>query len=572
MRAEESSKPSVRRSTSSLRQNPPGVELLDQFIRVMQEVEEAVIDDRTKSLFTGFKYVTLTKEQKCRRWSKDRVPTTPQWQICPNCNHRSTNLPIENDAVDLHNKQLNETFQKDLKLWQEYEKAKAKGDHRARKPAHLNRCPRDTRNGSFKQHIIMCMCSTSFCTSVRDDTTNHCPIKCMRDKTTPKEQQTQENNNNCIVVDDEQQKERYPFEGSPYPKCTCPICACKCNFACTLQQFGTVLSKTRNLGGGENFNTTNGQPTNPTSSSSSTNIKNILSEALKTGFTEMRANLRRQQAREIIELCNSSSSSASSSPNNDKSIKISQAIEQQCKSLICETAASNIVMESPKIDMSEKLQMQQEMGASTTVQLPGCVFDTRNIMSGATHGKHNRLGTTKERKVLPGMITNLDIDFSVLSDEYLKQAEAAKSAAAKMSSGMHESKNFVDLMSIESNSPRENDNTTAVKTEASSSVVDGTDDVILKMHHQIVRLARSSMTRLMDDVIENGNSEEKRMERRRIMKRIKLIEKSEQMGTHLNNIKCVTDNGDRLVGTAPMSSQDVLKRVNIILSDAEEDE
>ena len=50
-------------------------------------------------------------------------------------------------------------------------------------------------------------------------------------------------------------------------------------------------------------------------------------------------------------------------------------------------------------------------------------------------------------------------------------------------------------------------------------------------------------------------------------KRLKLLTDSEQKREHLDNIRCVTDNGVKLMGDIPMSSQDVLERVSVLLSD-----
>ena len=71
----------------------------------------------------------------------------------------------------------------------------------------------------------------------------------------------------------------------------------------------------------------------------------------------------------------------------------------------------------------------------------------------------------------------------------------------------------------------------------------------------------------MEEKIRNGDTPDKKKERKEVSKTLRTLEDSEKGGQHIKNIKSVTNDGDLLLGKEPMSSQDVLARVEVIYSD-----
>ena len=576
--AEQASRPSLRHSTTSLTRadeiKPVTLDLLDQFVKVMDDIEKIVIDDCSKELYKGYKSVTLTREQKSRLWSEDRVPGKGKeaLQYCVMCNHRSTNFALENDEVDKYNIEIEKEYCNNVKAWEEYKQKLAKGNSHAKKPAELTRKP---RRKPVKEPILMCMRATSYCTSICGDTTNNCPVKCQRSQYN-KYHNT--NDDTCTVVDRESvetENDRFPFIGSPTAKCSCPICACKCNFACTEKQVTNLLFATRKFPGrsqqtDDKVGSTNIINTGNTSlpdqqlpASTSNILTAILTDATKTAFSHFKDDMKRQQERESL-----STQSHPAQNNHKSSTKYNNNIQQRCQSLICETAATNLLFKSPTIGMKERQQMQKSMGKSTIVQLPSCKMDTRAIMSGDTHGTNNRLGAATSNTNQPGMLSNLDIDFQNVCEDYVKEVEVVDMSRSPLPNAKRNI--LVDLVDVDSNSPTVEGN--CATEQASLSGDNHAEELVVDMHGRIVCCARSFMRMLIEEKLENGNMAEKKKERKYMKRKLRLIEKSEKEGNHLNNIKCVTDNGELLMGESPMSSQDVLRRVDALLSDDDEDE
>jgi len=222
----------TRSNTAAIEKNPV-LEALERMEEAMREVDIAVIDSQTKSLYSAFKKVKLLPKQQSRRWDEACVPCAPNLDVCVMCNHCSTDLPIENDEMVAYNKKINEKYKEDTALWDAYLAKKSKNDPSAKKPEHLKSRP---HRRAIKQPIVQCMCATSYCVFVLQDSSNHCPIKCRKICSNKnKEDKNTGSTSSC---------ERYPFEGTPYPICTCPICMCKCQFACLIKDMPKLLNAT----------------------------------------------------------------------------------------------------------------------------------------------------------------------------------------------------------------------------------------------------------------------------------------------------------------------------------------
>jgi hypothetical protein len=75
---------------------------------------------------------------------------------------------------------------------------------------------------------------------------------------------------------------------------------------------------------------------------------------------------------------------------------------------------------------------------------------------------------------------------------------------------------------------------------------------------------------LVSDTIKMGDNDEKRNKQRNVaMKKLNALQSSEVNGSHLNNIKSMTFDGEGLIGDNLMNSEGVLERVIILFDDEE---
>jgi hypothetical protein len=160
MKASKPNKCSSTTSSVGVEKKVPILELLDKYIDMMKQIDEQVINHLTKKLYKTYSNVKLTIEQCDCHWDEDCLSKNPVYWNCVMCDCKgTTNSPIENDILlDLKREQI-ENFEKDVKIWDEYEGKRASGDKSAKQPLHLLHCPHQR---VIKESIIQCMCSTSF--------------------------------------------------------------------------------------------------------------------------------------------------------------------------------------------------------------------------------------------------------------------------------------------------------------------------------------------------------------------------------------------------------------------------
>jgi hypothetical protein len=594
----------MTRSNSTRMNSNPVFKKLKEMEEVMRMVDAAVVDERCSELEIAFTRVKLTPQQISRRWSKDRIPTAPNLNICLRCKHESTNVPIENDEICDYNKKVIEKYNTDMKLWDKYmnEKSKA-GDSATKKPAGMKSKP---RMGKLKHPIIQCMCATSFCLSENDKNPT-CPIRCIK-----KQESTQDNNinnNPFATTTDETSNElgRYKYEGLPYPMCTCPICQCKCSFTCYISDVPKLLFATRNCT--SLFKTHHQQNisfSKEAQVSSCGEVRSMLGsmmgDAVKVGIQEAKNAFSRQYVQDTPQqLSKSSSLSTTSQSNFDKQL------QQRTESLVYETIATNLSSKVRNIPMDTRVGLQKMIGGSSTiVELPGGPFNTKSIISGGQHGQNNHLGAkgNEGRAVQEGMLSNLDINFGTTVTE---QYERLKDCRLKM---LHDQKQKVNgkrnnddnempvvtpmkksrLSECTSSSSGNNTiDLTALKSDEASVSLSGgmhlftaadedvnrnNKSIVDQMHTRIVIRSRTELTALVNESKvrnKSTNDEETLKKRRKIIKRnLKLIRAAERKGEHIDNILAVTDNGKDLEGDNPMSSQDVLDSIAVLFSDEED--
>ena len=107
----------LRASTSSKRKQASELlDFLDDVFNLHSQLQQRVFNHRmVPTKVTLSKDIILSDSQRERLWSVDRVPVPVPHQFCVMCGHKSTNLPIENDKVQKHNKEVEEKFISDLK-------------------------------------------------------------------------------------------------------------------------------------------------------------------------------------------------------------------------------------------------------------------------------------------------------------------------------------------------------------------------------------------------------------------------------------------------------------------------
>ena len=115
---------------------------------------------------------------------------------------------------------------------------------------------------AMKEPIVICMCATSYCLGEFDGASNSCPIKCLKSCDTGKKSLVKEMDTaggaslsdpiSKIGMDatagsacDDAKFERYEFVGNPIKLCSCPICSCNCNFACTIKDVPKLMLRKR---------------------------------------------------------------------------------------------------------------------------------------------------------------------------------------------------------------------------------------------------------------------------------------------------------------------------------------
>ena len=115
---EKKRKAQLRSSTHGQQKRSPVKVLLDEAVGVYNKIELAVMELRSLPTINTVvkKQVQLTPSQRQRKWDCERVPVAKQLQFCVSCGHKSTNLPIENNAIKDFNKRKADEHAKNTKL------------------------------------------------------------------------------------------------------------------------------------------------------------------------------------------------------------------------------------------------------------------------------------------------------------------------------------------------------------------------------------------------------------------------------------------------------------------------
>ena len=402
------------------------------------------------------------------------------------------------------------------------------------------------------------MCATSYCVSISQDRSNHCPIKCRKPCSA-----TKKDNENTDNIG-----ERYPFEGTPHPICTCPICMCKCQFACLIKDVPELMNATRYVRETEagNEGTTNIHGTTG-------NNEQSIQQSCNTVGSILGGHLRENMKLALSDLQKKVASTPSSSLSSSNQSKYIDQIQQQAENQIYETSAVNLLSKSDNIPMEMRRDLQTAFGHSTTVELPaaGVQFNTRNIMPSRSYANNNRLATSSNEKVVhKGMISNLEIDYGTTMSEQFELLR--KSKLNLKHDRLQEVSTADNTANNTCNSIDSTHSTRLITPSRVGNVKRGIDNDMLAsiMHQRVLKRTRQTVSDMVDDKLANGDDADKKSMRKKARKKLKLIEMSETDGQHVNNIMAVTANGEKLHGESAMCSQDVLARLEVLFSDEEE--
>jgi len=185
-----------------------------------------------------------------------------------------------------------------------------------------------------------------------------------------------------------------------------------------------------------------------------------------------------------------------------------------------------------------------------------------------------------------GMLSRTQIDFGTTVSEQYKLMLNCKNASTTpannavpnvtpASQSVTEASNGVALMdlvnligemSVERNKCDDGTAKIGIEDEGENA-----DDVIaLDMHRRLVKRATAQYNDMIDNAYEEGDDDEKKRKRKKVSKNLNSLKKAKKESRHLDNVKCVTRNCEKLRGDNKMSSQDVLDRMQIIFNDEEE--
>ena len=623
--AETKRKGNLRTSTKTKQHRTVVLKILDEANQVLEDLEAAVYANRGSLSFSNLcKPIKLTDIQRQRKWIRDLVPKQAHLQKCPLCDHDSTNYPPENETIAKDNRKKELEFSSKIKKWDQYMKDKNNGKA-FNAPEGMTRRP---YRRDFKEPIIMCMCATSYCLGEFDTAADSCPIKCLRPA--PEEQKapivkletgtgasytssnsrqiknepwvssasekpsqvddcsssSQSKTIGAAYVSDPIRQVRYKFSGIP-KACECPICRCRCNFACVVSDVPKIMHKRRMDNFVKMAPKTHGVEASDYSASSPGFLGNIMSDAIKIGWKTMK---------------NEGKNMAVMWDNSGIDDKTEMYVENRGVSAACEEAATAILCKSSSLPMEEKMKYRDLIGGkpTTDVLLPsGDRFSTKSLIGSNKHSKNNRLGVSEELhdgkeigsdkdvgsevevigsyKPMPGMRTNLEIDWSNQSNEFVKFLQ--------LKSTMNDINDVIPKRTAKRDKKKSTTKpppTQFVKIERkpsddSSSMILNQDQVeVFKsskekslqiafndMHDRILVKTKSQLTAAINNRIKDKSNETAKEQVLELKNVIAILQQSERDGTHLDTIRNVTNDGKDICDTSSLNSEDVLERVKV---------
>ena len=273
-----------------------------------------------------------------------------------------------------------------------------------------------------------------------------------------------------------------------------------------------------------------------------------------------------------------------SSPGQSNTTKNEMYIENRGVKAVCCNAANNITSGGQSLTLQDRMELKTHLGTPTTkVVLPsGDMFDTRCIASGGKHSSNNKLGDKRNSGSRydphPGMVSNLEIDFSNQGKEFKElyekidyttgTSETLQNTLEKDCAVSDSDSDIIEIVEVKKEPnvlPAKKHKNTVIYNVKDCEVTLDNMSLVKKMHERIMRKSRTKLTRAIKATIDDKSNdrEMKMIEAKKLKKAIVMLEKSENDNNHLNIIKSVTNDGDDLGYDEinSISSDDLLERV-----------
>lgn len=489
-------------------------EFLEDFKSVMDTVETHALSIQNEC--GSIKGPTLSNMQRQRTFDQNRVPADPTLQICPFCQHKSINSVLENDSLASEMAKQEKNYRLKIEVWEAYENAKAKT-----KPGRTINYPKDPLDrskvlkrkpirGNVKQPVHMCMCATSMCIMRNSNTSSTCFIGC----------------------EDTKCNQRYPFPTGGV--CQCPVCQCKCQGAFTPDQHAVILHESTNP-------VKSNADAVQTPAQARENIQNFLGRSMKSAITSAMSVITHESSAKL--------KSSSDADLIDYGTRISN-----------EACALNIArFGGEQLNMQDKQILRKQLGKPTTeVILPGgAAFDTRQIRGNNQHSRNNNLSNAASEHTTStfakGMKSNLEIDYSQLSDEW-KEANNTLRGALQYSN---------EIICLDDEDESNIVFGTAVTPHVPKRPVDmiqRKNDAAVEMHDRMLNRYAMSTDEKLEKYTNDPTEENKQSY-------LKVRKVSRSLRNETNPVSAVleiTANGKKLIESPRMNSQQACQRYALV--------
>ena len=447
-----------------------------------------------------------------------------------------------------YNSHIQQKYKNEMEIFDKHQKAKAQGLP-SELPAGINE-KRRPRMMQVKKPILQCMCSQSHCMMENSDVGSSCPIRCIECKVSGK---------------------RFPFSQIAPRRCTCPVCSCECNKAYYVDQIPKLLLMTRKF-------TLDDEPVEKMAAKGNEPASSLgwLSKCVSSGV---------EAGIEAI----SSVEKTGREPWNKISPAVKSETMARTNAAVYSHMAEAMSQEAKFMNYQQVQHLRSLLPTPTTnVTLPsGDVLNTAALTKSANqHSRNNGLGVVQSSSYQPGMMNNQDFDLSNPRQPYLRavntwqtseSGEDTKVGSSFLNLG-HRSSSYNCPITIEDDKDNQaNTNEPHTKKAKTMHVnpsdsVENTekgeevrkDEAAAKMYHRVHVRARKAVDDAVNAVMSGNRSEEAMNEVKKKRAFVeKLKERKNEKNDHLEDIICVTNNGEDLVGYDEILSQDVMEKMTV---------
>ena len=339
-----------------------------------------------------------------RRFDHGRIPIDEKERKCPSCWHPSLITVLEDDGIEEENDDVITQHSVLLAKWGAFETqrdaAVNNGDppppfptNQFKNNKEIKSCPRAVTAKQLKKARRLCVCLNSQCSKEGSIVGNSCIIMC-RDHPSTDERGVGDIANDTTLP-------FFPWAQTPRGhRCTCPICKCNCNklfFVDDMQSLGLVLQG-RSL---------------PIIPKPATETSHFIAQTMMNADQVVR--------------------DATNAASRHGTV-ISSEHQQE---LYYTGAADWASRMGSNLSLSTKNSLGRTFGRDTIVDLAsGDPFNTRSISTNSNaHARNNRFSAgSNARPVHPGMLDNLNPNYSYLSDQFATAVRNPNNLANMMNS------------------------------------------------------------------------------------------------------------------------------------------